>query len=447
MVRPRIFVRRGTEAAILKAIFARTKFRQHIKDTYVSPWRESVARPAQLAPEGIDWDAWIIRAGRGFGKTRSGAEWCHEQARAGLKRGALVGATVADVRDTMVEGESGIVETCPDDLLPIKYEPSKRRVTYGNGCRLYLYTSEKPRQLRGPQHEFAWADETCFWEHLEDTWDNLMLGLRKGPCPRVVVTTTPLPSKWLDELRKDPTTVETTGTTYDNIINLSEKFKERIVRKYEGTRLGKQELYGEILDDIPGALWTAVMIEAARLGGRIGTDFKIPDMEVMRVAVDPAVTSNASSAETGIIVGGRAPCGCKGHIENHAFIYADLSLKSTPNGWARRTVRGFDEYEADRVVAETNNGGDLVVNNIRTVSPHIPVKKVTASRGKYKRAEPTSALYEQGKVHHVGLLPELEDQLLHFTPDGTYELIDRADALVWLLTDLMLSPSKEMRAA
>lgn len=443
-----LLVPRGQAADLVRHAIALVKIREHIKVHYVSKWREKLARKAQLAPLG-KWLVWIFLAGRGAGKTRSGAEWTHEKIREGCKRVALVAATASDVRDTMIEGEAGILATCPEDLKPILYEPSKRKVTYGNGAELHLYSAEEPNRLRGPSHDSAWCDEVCFWKGIDEEgdrnpWDMLMFTLRLGKNPQVMVSTTPLPLTWLINIMKRKSTVSTHSTTYENIKNLAKIFIDTVIKAYEGTRLGEQELNAIILKDIPGALWTAKMISDAQLDST-----SAPDMEVFRVAVDPAVTDKVTSAETGIIVGGRAPCACQGEIEDHAFIFDDLSLKASPGGWALQVARGFDEYEADRVIGEVNNGGDLVEVNLRTKSPHIPYKSVHATRGKYKRAEPISALYEQGKVHHVGprgKFATLEDQLAKMTADGRYKLIDRADALVWLLTDLMLTGKNVWRA-
>jgi len=387
------------------------------------------ARPKQLPPEG-QWRVWLILAGRGFGKTRTGAEWVREQVeRHGRRRIAIVGRTAADVRDVMVEGESGILSISPPWFRPV-YEPSKRRLTWPNGAIATLYSADEPDLLRGPQHDAAWADELAAWRRPE-AWDNLMFGLRLGPDPRVVVTTTPRPVKLIRDLLKDPTTVVTRGSTYENAANLAPAFLEQIISRYEGTRLGRQELYGEVLDDVPGALWQRKRIDELRVS-------EAPELVRVVVAIDPAVTNEEGSDETGIVVAGRG-------VDGHAYVLADKSCRMSPDGWARRAVKAFYDHEADRIIGEVNNGGDLVETVIRTVDPKVPYKAVRASRGKSVRAEPVAALYEQGKVHHVGTFDHLEDQLCQITPDG-YQgsgSPDRADALVWALTELMLEDYAE----
>lgn len=361
-------------------------------------------------------------AGRGFGKTRTGAELVRAKVEAGeATRVALVGQTAADVRDVMIEGESGLLSVCPPWFEP-KYEPSKRRLTWPNGAIATAYSADEPRQLRGPQHDFAWADELASWSTPE-AWDQLMFGLRLGADPRVIVTTTPRPTKAIRDLLVDPTTVITRGSTYDNRANLAPAFFEQIIRKYEGTRLGRQELHAEVLDDVPGALWTRAMLDATR------ARTSPPELTRVVVAIDPAVTSGEDSDETGIVTVGKDAAG-----EYH--VLADRSCRMTPDGWARRAVTAFDEYNADRIVAEVNNGGDLVEATLRTVRRNIPYAKVHASRGKRVRAEPIAALYEQCRVHHYGDLAQLEDQMVTFTPDGMDGSPDRVDALVWGLTEL-----------
>lgn len=334
---------------------------------------------------------------------------------------ALVGQTAADVRDTMIEGESGIMAISPPWFEP-KYEPSKRRLTWPNGARATAYSADEPRQLRGPQHDLAWADELASWATSE-AWDQLMFGLRLGDDPRAVVTTTPRPIAVIRELLKSPTTHVTRGSTYDNRANLAPAFLEKIVSKYEGTRLGRQELYAEVLDDVPGALWNRAMLEQAR------AQDEPPELVRIVVAIDPAVTSGEDSDETGIIVAGKDANG-----EYH--VLADRTCRMSPDGWARRAITALDEYKADRIVAEVNNGGDLVEATIRTVRRNVPYKKVHASRGKRVRAEPIAALYEQGRVTHHGNLDLLEDQMVTFLPEGSYGSPDRVDALVWALTEL-----------
>lgn len=383
------------------------------------------ARPNQIAPRG-DWRTWLLLAGRGFGKTRCGAEWVREQVESGrCRRIALVAPTAADARDVMVEGESGILACSPPWNRPL-YEPSKRRLTWPCGALATTYSADEPDRLRGPQHDGAWADELAAWKYPE-AWDMLMFGLRLGDDPRVVATTTPKPVRAIRELLKAPTTYAARGATYDNRENLAPAFLEQIVAKYQGTRLGRQELSGELLDDVPGALWTRVMVDAAF------TD-RVPDMRRIVVAIDPAVTSGEDSDDTGIVVVGKG-------ADKRAYVLADRTCRLSPDGWAKRAVAAYEEFGADRIVAETNNGGDLVERVVRTVSPHVSYQKVHASRGKRVRAEPVAALYEQGRVSHVGGFADLEDQMCSFVPEGMDGSPDRVDALVWALTDLMLDPS------
>lgn len=378
----------------------------------------SKARPAQKPPDGV-WQYWMLKAGRGYGKTRVGAEWAIKMAREHPGcRLALVSPTAADARDVMVEGESGILTISPPGFKPL-YEPSKRRLTWPNRSIALLFSAEEPDRLRGPQHHFAWCDELASWKYPE-AWDMLLFGLRLGNNPKVVITTTPRPIKIIRELIHDPRCVVTTGTTWENKENLAPAFIDSIVKKYEGTRLGRQELNAEILDDNPGALWQRDMIENLRVAKR-------PLLIRVVVGVDPAVSSGEDSAETGIIAAGIAANG-------QVYILDDSSLHGTPLEWARSVVRSYLKNKADRVIGEINNGGDLVEMNLRQVDRVIPFKAVHASRGKLIRAEPIAALYEQGKVHHVGTFPQLEDQMCEWVPGDKSP--DRMDALVWAVTEL-----------
>ncbi len=383
-------------------------------------------RPEQLAPDWA-WRTWLILAGRGFGKTRTGAEWVREQIKQ-YPMVNLIAATADDARDIMIEGESGILSICPRNEQP-KYVISKRRLEWPNGARSLVFTADEPERLRGKQHMKLWMDELASWRYTE-SFDQAMLGLRLGNNPQTVITTTPRPTKIIRDLAKDPTTHVTRGSTYDNRSNLAPAFFAEIIKKYEGTRLGRQELNAEILDDNPNALWKRERIDELRVT-------KMPELRRVVVGVDPAVTSNENSDETGIIIAALGE-------DEHAYILNDLSLTASPDGWARKAVWGYQEYGADRLIGEANNGGDLIETVIRTIDRHVAYKKVHASRGKVKRAEPIAALYEQGRVHHVGSFPKLEDQMcMYDSQDENGDSPDRMDALVWALTELMIKPHKE----
>lgn len=389
---------------------------------------ELSARPEQLAPIG-NWRTWLILAGRGFGKTRTGAEWVREQIK-NYPLVNLIGSTANDARDIMIEGESGILAICPQNERP-EYKASKRQLSWPNGAKSLIFTADEPERLRGKQHMKLWADELAAWRYRE-SWDQALLGLRLGDNPQAVVTTTPRPTSIIKELVKDKSTHITRGSTYDNKANLAPAFLAQIIKKYEGTRLGRQELNAEILEDNPNALWQRDRIDKLRVE-------ELPPDGIRRVivGVDPSVTSAKTSDETGIVVVALGEDG-------HGYVLDDLSLIASPDSWARVAVKAYHQHGADRMVAEVNNGGDLVEALIRTVDRNVAYKKVHASRGKAKRAEPIAALYEQGKVHHVGSFARLEDQMCAYDPgelDG--DSPDRMDALVWALSELMLKPVRE----
>jgi predicted phage terminase large subunit-like protein len=386
----------------------------------------SIARPEQLAPAG-DWSTWLILAGRGAGKTRSGAELVRSLAEAAsVARIALVGPTAADARDVMVEGESGLLAICPNSNRPT-YEPSKRRLTWPNGVQAALYSAEEPSRLRGPQHGAAWLDEIAAWANVTETWDMLQFGLRIGRKPRQVITTTPKPIKLLKELvkRDGKDVVVTRGRTTDNAQNLAPSFLSQIVSRYEGTRLGRQELNAELLEDTPGALWTLDLIEQGRR-----TQAAVQSTKRIVVAIDPAISVSEDSDETGIVV-----CGLG--TDEHGYVLEDASGKFSPIEWARRAIGLYRKWNADRIVAEANQGGQMVEQTIRTVDPNVSFKAVHASKGKITRAEPIAALAEQFRIHHVGVFPELEDQLTSYAA-GSSDSPDRLDAMVWAFTELMV---------
>jgi phage terminase large subunit-like protein len=402
-------------------------------------------RPAQHAPPG-SWSTWLVLSGRGFGKTRAGAEWVRSMmcgptplAPGTYRRMALVAETAADARDTMVQGTGGILAVHPPNFRPT-YEPSKRLLTWPNGGMAHLYNAVEPDQLRGPEHDAAWCDETAKWRYAQETYDQLQFGLRLGDDPRQMITTTPRPIDIIRDLLEDPDCLVTKGSTYDNRANLPPKFYAKIVKRYEGTRLGRQELLAEVLDDVPGALWTREMIDTSRV--KAGTEHhlpwlgKVPPMNRVVVGVDPSGTKgdDEDSNDVGIIVAGRG-------IDGHAYVGCDLTCDLSPEGWGRRVINdGYRAFEADRVVAEVNYGGAMVGAVLKSIDRKVSYKDVKASRGKVVRAEPIAALYEQGKVHHVGAFPELEDQMVAMTGSGYVGRgsPDRVDALVWALTELML---------
>lgn len=391
------------------------------------------ARPKQLPPPG-DWFIWLLMSGRGFGKTRTGAEWIIHRAKHGpFYPIALVGQTKADVRDTMVElGESSILKVSPPWFMP-EYESSKRRLTWPNGMVATIFSGDEPDQLRGPQHGSAWVDELAKFKYPQETWDNLELGLRLGSTPQAVVTTTPRPIPIVKALVSDPAVYVTTGSSYENTTNLSARFIERVIQKYEGTRLGRQELHGDLLSDVPGALWSRDTLEECRVRDA-------PQFVRIVVAVDPPATHGENADECGIVVAGIDE-------HDHGYILEDLSRQASPAEWGRIAVDAFDRWQADRIIAERNNGGDMVEHVVRTeardahaagrrATSQIPYRAVWAARGKYTRAEPVAAEYERARVHHVGMFAELEDQMCSWVPGE--DSPDRMDALVWALTDLML---------
>jgi phage terminase large subunit-like protein len=383
------------------------------------------ARPNQLAPKG-GWQTWLALAGRGFGKTEAGAQWIRERVQQGARSIALVAETQKDLEEVMV---ARIVAIHPPAEAPtVRYRPV--RMVWPNGAVALGYNGTEPDQLRGPEFDTAWVDELAKYRYARETWDMLQFTMRSGSDPRVFVTTTPRPIPVVREILADPVTVVTRGSTFDNAENLPAQFLERLKTRYAGTRLGRQELEAEILDDVQGALWTRAMIDRALQA------VSLPEMQRVVVAVDPSGTRGESDTgdSVGVIVAGKG-------IDGRGYILADRTCKLSPAGWGREVVRAYHEFKADRVVAERNFGGAMVEHVIRTADPSVAYSEVTASRGKVVRAEPVAALYEQGKVSHVRPLPDLEDQFCQMTGDGYVGegSPDRADAAVWALTDLMLS--------
>ena len=384
-------------------------------------WTHQLARVEQLPTNDKSWNTWLYLAGRGAGKTRTAAEWLAYQASSNPKtRWAIAAPTYGDVRDTCAEGESGIVRVLQEYGTLKDYNRSIGEIFLTNGSRIKLFSGEEPDRFRGPQFHGGWFDELAAFKY-PDAWDQYQFGLRLGEFPQTIVTTTPRPTKLIKDLiTRDGVRVQR-GSTFDNAKNLAASALAELKLRYENTRLGRQELYGEILDNVEGALWTREMIENARV------DTAPPLVRVV-VAIDPAVTSAATSDETGIVAAG---------IGNNGdyYILDDKSLRASPDAWARQAVMLYHEYKADKIIAETNNGGDMVIMLLKQVDASVPTKKVTATRGKQLRAEPISSLYEQGRVHHVGYFAELEVQMCEWTPLSN-ESPDRLDALVWALTEL-----------
>lgn len=380
------------------------------------------ARGDQWPPEGENWFSWFLSGGRGSGKTRTGAEYTRRMSER-VGRIALIAPTGADVRDTMIEGESGLQFVCALAGQKIHWEPSKRRVTFPNGCIATTFSSEEPDRLRGPQHGFAWLDEPAHYPNSKEVWDNLLFGLRLGRRPHVVLTSTPIPTPWVRQMQSDPMTKVVRVSTYANINNLAPNFRELVVAQYEGTRKGRQELYGELLLDVEGALWDAEWLHHVQ---------NVPDLDRIIVSIDPAGTANRRSDETGIIVAGRRG--------NEAYIIDDASGKYSPQGWAERALSLYKKHEADAIVVEKNFGGDMVKDVIvrtemgKALSPRVIMKQ--AQRAKALRAEPVVALYEQGRVFHAGDQSGLETEMLSWIP-GQGDSPNRVDAMVWAVSELM----------
>ena len=387
------------------------------------------ARPEQLPPAGA-WTTWLYMGGRAAGKTRAGAEWIRMRVAGGLaRRIALVGSTAADARNVMIEGDSGLLAISPSWDRP-RYEPSRRRITWANGATATLFSAESPDALRGPQHDTAWCDELAKWKYLQSAWDNLQLGLRLGANPQQVITTTPRARAALKAIVARSDTVVTRGSSYDNRANLAPSFFSEIIRRYEGTRFGRQEIDAELLEDVVGALWTRAMLDAARLGQNV----PLPQMARVVVGVDPSGTRGQDDrASVGIVAAGKG-------IDGLGYVLADFTCALSPAAWGRRVAEAVSAHRADCVVAEQNFGGAMVESVLAAANVGTRVKMVTASRGKIVRAEPIAALYEQKRVHHAIALPQLEDQLVAFTPDGYVGegSPDRADAMIWALSELML---------
>lgn len=392
------------------------------------------ARAEQLPPEDAEWTVWLLLGGRGAGKTRAGAEWVkglalgrRPFADAPVERIALVGETLADAREVMVEGISGILAVHDPAVRPV-WQPSRRRLEWPNGAIAQVFSAQDPESLRGPQFGAAWSDELAKWPNAEATWDMLQFGLRLGDRPRQAVTTTPRPTPLVKRLVAGERTRLSRMATRDNAGNLAGSFLKEIAGRYEGTRLGRQELEGELIEDRPDALWQRAAIEAARVG-------EAPPLARIVVAIDPPASSGARSAACGIVAAGLDG-------EGRGYVLADGTVaKASPETWAAAATALYHQLGADRLVAETNQGGDMVESVIRQADPTVPVARVRARRGKWVRAEPVALLYARGLVRHAGVFPELEDEMCNLGADGRSGGVspDRVDALVWALSELMLT--------
>jgi phage terminase large subunit-like protein len=400
-------------------------------------WAGILARPEQIPADDLSWSIWLYLAGRGAGKTRTAAEWIVWKALDNPKtRWAVIAPTFGDVRDTCAEGESGMINIIKQyDALDF-YNRSTGDIRLKNGSRIKLFSADEPDRLRGPQHHGAWMEELAAWRYPE-TYDQAQFGLRLGKHPQTIITTTPRPIKLIRSLvaRDDGSVRVVRGSTFDNATNLAPQALIELQLRYAGTRLGRQELYGEILEDTEGALWTRKMIDDARI-------LTLPPMTRIVVAIDPAVTSGEDSDQTGITVSGRTPDG-------HYYVLESVGLRVSPDAWARRAIELYHKFKADRIVAEKNNGGDMIELLLKAVDPTVPVKLVTATRGKHVRAEPISSLYEQGRCHHwqSADLAALEDQMVSWTPESK-ESPDLLDSLVWGITELSVaSPAMQYLAS
>ena len=396
--------------------------------TLYSDWCTQ-AREEQIPLEG-DWNIWLILAGRGWGKTRTGAMDVISYGLANPESQiAVVVPTFGDLRRVAFGGVSGILANIPPELLlegrGQGYNAANQEIRLFNGTKIMGFSATEPNRLRGPQFHRAWCDELAAWQY-PDTFDQLMFGLRLGANPRCVITTTPKPTAQIKNLLKRDKILITRGNTFENAANLAPAALSQLEEKYGNTRLGRQELYAEVLDDYEGALWSYSMIEATRI-----TPQEAPEMQRIVVAIDPAVTNNENSDETGMVVAGQG-------VDSRYYVFEDVSGKMTPDGWGRLAVDMYYKYQADRIVAEVNNGGDLVERLIRTIDNNVPYTPVNAARGKIIRAEPVAALYEQKKVSHVGLFSDLEEQMCSYT-GVSKKSPDRLDALVWAITELSQS--------
>ena len=456
---PRI-IRRSDSLSVAERLILAGEWDKFVADTpeeqrpkLLYDWR-LWRRPNQVAPS-VRWRVWFVRAGRGWGKTRTGAEWVREQVYPGrgirgARRIALIGQTSADVRDVMIEGESGLLACHPPHQRPT-YEPSKRRVVWPNGAQAIMYSAEKPRQLRGPQHEVAWGDEPAEWQYGEETFNNALLGLRLGDNPRIMLTGTPKPVTWLRGVDADPRTAVTVGHTFDNTSNLADVFIEDMIARYLDTRLGEQELAAGWVTDVEGALWQMAAIDAARLDS---WDVKHPWRslnEWLALAGKPAVADRRAwsvivavdppgeTAECGIIVA-TAPVNGQAH-KDHMVVLEDASIAGPPEVWGAAVASASKRWGGVKVYVEKNQGGDMVRSTIHAADPGVAVEKITARESKQVRAEPVSVLYARELIHHVGNMGMLESQMTTWVPaEGRSP--DRIDALVHAARKLLRNLGK-----
>jgi phage terminase large subunit-like protein len=393
------------------------------------------ARHNQKPPPG-DWRTWFVMAGRGFGKTRMAAEYVRAQAEAdGTLRIALVAATLHEARTVMIEGESGLLAIAPDEKRPT-WEPSLRRLLWPSGAIANVFAATEPEAMRGPEHHLAWADEVAKWERGVDAWDNLNMTMRLGDAPRIVATTTPRAVPLVRRLLKEKGVAITNGAMEANRAHLPGSFRQSMTQLYGAARLGRQELLGEFLEDAEDALWTRDLLEACRLQINRDSPYLIPAPEMKRIVIGVDPPASGGGDACGIVAVGLG-------ADGKAYVLGDHSVtKPSPERWARAVAGAAEAWGADRVIAEANQGGDMVVSTLRAADVMMPVKKVHAARGKVARAEPVAALYEAGKAFHAGAFPGLEDELCGLISGGGYEgpgrSPDRADALVWAMTELML---------
>jgi len=402
------------------------------------------AMPHQIPPVG-DWRSWVIMGGRGAGKTRAGAEWVRAAVEGACptdpgrcRRIALVGETMDQVREVMVFGDSGILACSPPDRRPL-WHATRRMLIWPNGATAQVFSAHEPEALRGPQFDGAWVDELAKWKKAQDTWDMLQFALRLGDRPQVCVTTTPRNVDLLKAILDQPSTVMTHAPTEANAANLAASFLQEVRLRYAGSSLSRQELDGILLEDIEGALWSRAQLDAARVSD-------IPDLDRIVVAIDPATTAHGKSDECGIVVVGAVT---RGPVQDwRAYVLEDATIAGAkPLQWAARAITAMERWGADRLVAEVNQGGDMVETVIRQIDPLVPFRKLHAIRGKGARAEPVAALYEQGRIYHHGALAALEDQMCAMTLQGFVGKgsPDRLDALVWALHELILEPSAQWR--